>query len=73
MSGKNLQALVNTELDTAVFENEFTDLMTRTPKEVADDLMQFSPVISDLLDTTSEEVQECVKSYQEWYKARPKE
>lgn len=73
MSGKNLQHIINVELDSAVFGNKFTDLMTRTPTEVAEDLMQYSSAVSDLLDTTMEEVTACVKSYQEWYNTRPKE
>ena len=66
----SLQHIVNLELDTAVFENSFTDLMERTPKEVADDLIRFSPEFDDSLPDMYDALVAAVKSYINWYKSR---
>jgi len=64
-----LQKRVDERLDAAVFENEYIDLMGRTPMEVAIDMCTYD---STLEDEDVHDVAACVKNYQEWYVTREK-
>lgn len=65
----SLQRIVNLELDKAVFECGYTDLMQRTPKELADELCEFSSEFTDTPPDMYDALVAAVKSYIDWYKS----
>lgn len=64
----SLQQRVDSALNTAVFENGYTNLMHRLPSYVAEDLRSSC---QDLEDEKSIPLALCVLSYQQWYLSRP--
>lgn len=69
----SLQHIVNLELDKAVFENGYTELMQQTPKEVADELCEFSSEFTDTPEDMHDALVAAVKSYIDWFNSRPKD
>lgn len=60
----NIQSKVDEALDTAVFENEFTNLMTQDSQSLAEDLKQYC---SELEKYPIEDIRKAAENYQKWF------
>lgn len=55
---------VDMALDIAVFENGYTDLMSQTSREIADNMIEFDVTFED---TEAETLVPLVQAYLDWY------
>jgi hypothetical protein len=60
-----LQSRVDKALDDVIYMNEFHAEMEKSSKEIAQDLKEFSTISFE--DETLEDLEVCVKDYQNWY------
>ena len=59
-----LQKRVDLELDAAVFENGYVDLMTYSAEELTTDIATYC---DDLEDEDEEDIKRCAQEYLDWY------